>query len=124
MTTPTDTSSGAAWDAIERDKRVDRFVRRVCATAWGATFVVLLAFAVVTGIQVVHLAGLARVGAVTNIEVVSVAMPFVTVIGTVSLLIAILSTVGIFLRLRTASLSEIQLRLAALEDILTRRGDA
>jgi hypothetical protein len=47
------------------------------------------------------------------------AMPFVWVLGAISLLVAVLSTVGIFLRFRAASLAEIRLRLAAVEQMLT-----
>jgi hypothetical protein len=58
------------------------------------------------------------VGAATIAAVWQTALPVVTVVGVLSLLIAVLSTVGIFLRLRTASLGEIRLRLGALEDML------
>ena len=54
---------------------------------------------------------------------VGAAIPFVTTIGMLSVLIATLSTVAVFLRLRTSSLAEIQLRLAALEDMLTAQPD-
>jgi uncharacterized membrane protein len=47
------------------------------------------------------------------------AMPFVWVVGAISLLVAVLSTAGVLLRFRAASLDEIRLRLAAVEQMLT-----
>lgn len=116
--------SGEAWGMIEKEKRRDRFIRRVSFTAWTVTFLIALAFTVMVGAQVAEEAKAARVGAVTWYAVFGTAMPLVIVLGFLSLLIATLSTVGIFLRLRTASLAEIQLRLAALEEMLSARGDS
>lgn len=104
MTDQTKASSSAPWEAILRDKRLDRLVRRVSATAWGSTFVVLLGFAGITAIRIAHMLERVHVGAATNLDVIATVMPFVAVSGVLSLLIAVLSTVGIFLRLRTASL--------------------
>jgi hypothetical protein len=112
------------WDAIDQEKRRDRFLKRVSIAAWSVVFVVVLVFAVITGITVAQFVKAATVGAVPWLTVLGSAYPLVVVLGTVSLLIATLTTVGIFLRLRTASLLEIQLRLAALEEMLASRKDA
>jgi flagellar biosynthesis protein FliR len=110
------------WDAIEGEKRRDRLLRRVSITAWSVTLVLVVALAVMVGIQVVELAKGAMVGAVPWMSVVGVAMPLVITLGMLSVLVGTVSTIGVFLRMRTASLTEIQLRLAALEDMLVTRG--
>jgi hypothetical protein len=109
---------------IEKEKRRDRFIRRVSFTAWTVTFLIAVVFTVLVGAQVAQMAKAARVGAAPWSEVFGTALPLVIVLGFLSLLVATLSTVGIFLRLRTASLAEIQLRLAALEEMLAARGDS
>lgn len=109
---------------IENEKRRDRFVRRVSVIAWVTTFVIVLFIAIMTGLSVVEMAKMHRVGAVTWSTVILSAMPLVDVLWKLSLLVAALSTVAIFLRLRTANLTEIQLRLAALEEMLASRPDA
>jgi flagellar biosynthesis protein FliR len=111
------------WDAIDGEKRRDRLLRRVSITAWSVTLVLVVALAVMVGIQVVELARGAMVGAVPWMSVVGVAMPFVITLGMLSVLVGTVSTIGVFLRMRTASLTEIQLRLAALEDMLVTRGE-
>jgi hypothetical protein len=115
--------SGTAWDIIEKEKQRDRVIRRVSKTAWAVTFVIVVAFAVVTGVSVAHMARLWAVGAISFSSVTGAAIPLLAVLGMLSVLIATLSTVGIFLRLRTASLMEIQLRLATLEEMLAARSD-
>jgi hypothetical protein len=116
-------ASGEAWAMIDKEKRRDRFIRRVSVTAWTVTFLIAVVFTVMVGKGVADMARAASVGAVPWSAVTGMAMPLVIVLGFLSLLIATLSTVGIFLRLRTASLAEIQLRLAALEEMLTSRPD-
>ena len=111
------------WDAIDGEKRRDRLLRRVSITAWSVTLVLVVALAVMVGIQVVELAKGAMVGAVPWMSVVGVAMPLVITLGMLSVLVGTVSTIGVFLRMRTASLTEIQLRLAALEDMLVTRGE-
>lgn len=108
---------------VEQERRRDRFIRRVCVGAWAATFLVLIVFAINTGVNVSVPARLAAVGAVDKREVYDAAMPLVIVLGILFLLIAVLATIGVFLRLRTASLTEIQLRLSALEAMLARQDD-
>jgi hypothetical protein len=116
--------SGTAWDMIEKEKQRDRVIRRVSKTAWAVTFVIVVAFAVVTAVSVAQMARLWAVGAISFSAVTGAAIPLLVVLGMLSVLIATLSTVGIFLRLRTASLVEIQLRLATLEEMLAARSDA
>jgi flagellar biosynthesis protein FliR len=122
MTTQNLSASGRVWDAIEGEKRRDRLLRRVSITAWSVTLVLVVALAVMVGIQVVELAKGAMVGAVPWMSVVGVAMPLVITLGMLSVLVGTVSTIGVFLRMRTASLTEVQLRLAALEDMLVTRG--
>ncbi len=121
--TKTQATPETVWAAIERDKRMDRLIRRVSTVAWSVTFVIVLAYGVMTALQVVNMLRLIGVGAATNLAVVATLTPFVIVLGVLSLLVATLSTVGMFLRLRTANLAEIQLRLATLEAMLVERGE-
>jgi hypothetical protein len=120
MSKPNDSASNRVWEAIESEKRRDRFVRRVSVIAWSVTGLLVIVLALMTGMQVYQMARGAMLGALPWMSVVGVAMPLVIVLGILSVIIATVATVGVFLRLRTASLTEIQLRLAALEDILTR----
>jgi membrane-bound acyltransferase YfiQ involved in biofilm formation len=123
MTTPSSTASEKAWTLIEQEKRRDRLLRVVSVTAWAITFVIVLLFAIMIGLQVAEMWKSFHDGMLPRWAVVSSAMPLVIVLGFLSVLIATLTTIGIFLRLRTASLTEIQLRLAALEDMLAKRLD-
>lgn len=112
-----------AWALIETERRRDRFIRKVCLTAWALTFILVVVFAAFVGAGVFEMMKAARVGAVPWMSVVGAAMPFMAVLWTLCLLIATLSTVGVFLRMRTATLAEIQLRLAALEEMLVSRSE-
>lgn len=107
-----------AWARVERDKRVDRRMRRLTIAAWTMTIIVVLIFGAATVIRLWGLMYLAPWPLV-----VGAAYPLLAVLGVLSALIATLGTVGIFLRLRTASLTEIHLRLAALEEMLASRGE-
>jgi hypothetical protein len=123
--TPGDTSARQGASAlIERDKRIDRFIRRVSIVAWSVTLLVVLLLAVMTGIQVAQFLPGASSGQVPWMVIVGLSMPLIIILGCLAVLIATLSTIAIFLRLRTSSLAEIQLRLAALEEMLAdeRRG--
>lgn len=113
-----------AWALIETERRRDRFIRRVCAAAWSAVFLLAVLFAVMIAVPVFNMIRLAQVGAMPWSAAIGAAMPLMGVLWTLSLLVAALSTVGVFLRQRSASLAEIQLRLAALEEMLGSRGDA
>lgn len=112
-----------AWEFVEREKRIDRFIRRVSICAWGVTLFIVLVFGILTGIEILEMLRGFWEGNLPFATVVGSAIPFVTTIGMLSVLVATLSTVAVFLRLRTSSLAEIQLRLAALEDMLTARPD-
>jgi hypothetical protein len=116
--------TAAAWSEIEKERRRDRMIRRVCIAAWTVTGVLVLLFAVAIAFPVVQMVRLAASGGVPWITVIGSAMPFIGAIWTLSLLVATLSTVAVFLRLRTASLAEIQQRLAQLEEILASRPDS
>jgi len=115
-------ASSSAWDAIETEKKRDRFIRKVCVVAWSVTGILVLVLAILVGIQIYELTLGALVGAVPWMSVAGVAMPFVGTLGMLSVLVATVSTIGVFIRMRTSSLHEIQLRLAALEDLLASRG--
>ena len=124
MMTQTTSASGKVWEAIEGERRRDRFLRRVTVTAWTITFVLVAIMAVLVCMQIFEMARAALLGALPWMSVIGLAMPLVIVLGVLSVLVATLSTIGMFLRMRTASFTEIQLRLAALEDMLASRGDA
>lgn len=114
-------TSNSAWDAIENEKRRDRFIRRVSVVAWSVTGVLVLLLAILVGSQVISLARAAMLGALPWMSVAGVVMPLVIALGMLSVLIATVSTIGMFVRMRTASLHEIQLRLAALEEMIVSR---
>lgn len=116
------TASGSVWDAIENEKKRDRFIRRVSVVAWSVTGVLVLLLAVLVLGQAVSMARAAMLGALPWMSVAGIVMPLVIALGMLSVLIATVSTIGMFVRMRTASLHEIQLRLAALEDMIVSRG--
>ena len=122
MTNQPASASARVWDAIESEKRRDRFLRRVSVVAWTVTLILVIVLAVMVGLQVAQMARGAMVGALPWIAVIGAAMPLLIVLGILSVLIATLATIGMFLRMRTASLTEIQLRLAALESMLASGG--
>jgi hypothetical protein len=113
------TASEKVWAAIDEEKRRDRFIRRVCKSAWIVTFVAVLLLGAIYGVLIAQMVKLMGVGAVTWLAVASAATRVFIVVGILSVLVATLSTVGIFLRMRTTSLTEIQLRLAALEEMVS-----
>lgn len=108
------------WEAVERERRLDRLVRRICVAAWTMTFILLLGYAGLVGYQVHHTLKLLDVGIASGTALVGMLIPVVIALGLLAVLVAALSTIGIFLRFRTASLAEIQVRLAALEGMLSR----
>ncbi len=87
------------------------------------TLLLLIAYGVMTGIRIAHLARSMAVGGLGQDVNLGAVARFAAVLGGLSLLVAVLCTVGIFLRMRTASLAEFQLRLVALEDMPAQRGD-
>lgn len=116
------TATSSAWDAIENEKKQDRFIRRISVVAWSVTGLLALFFAILVGTQIFSLARGAFAGTVPWMAVAGAAMPFVIALGMLTVLIATVSTIGVFVRMRTASLHEIQLRLAALEEMIVSRG--
>jgi uncharacterized BrkB/YihY/UPF0761 family membrane protein len=112
------------WASVERDKRIDRILRRVTVAAWAVVAIVVLLFAVWTAVAVSYWVRMAAAEIVPWSVALGTAMPFLIVLVALSVLIATLGTIAIFLRLRTVSLTEVRLRLAALEEMLTSRGDS
>lgn len=122
MNNPKETSSSSVWDAIENEKKRDRFIRKVSVVAWSVTGGLALVLTILVGIQVYELTLGALAGALPWMSVAGVVMPFVIALGMLTVLIATVSTIGVFVRMRTSSLHEIQLRLAALEEMIASRG--
>lgn len=111
----------AGWAAIDRERRLDRWVRWICGIAWGITLALAGSYSVLIVRQVAEALRRQQVGAGTGEAVLAAAMPLVLALGILALLVAALSTVGVFLRFRTAALSEIQLRLASLETLVSQK---
>jgi hypothetical protein len=124
MTHPRSSPAGGVWEAIDAERRRDRFIKRVSVVAWSVTFTVAGILTVLTGISVTEMVKGALAGALPWFTVLGSAMPFIVMIGMLSVLIATLATIAMFLRQRTASLTEIQLRLAALEGLIAVGGTA
>ena len=112
------------WTKIEKEKSVDRLIRRVSKVAWTATGAALLIYSGMVVAEVVRAVEHVAAGTVSASVIGNLLLPLIMVVGSISLLIAILATVGVFFRLRTASLSEIQLRLAALEEMFVAQSDS
>jgi len=112
------------WTKIEKEKSVDRLIRRISKIAWTLTGLALLAYSGMVLAEVIRTLRHVAAGLVSSSHIGTLLLPFLAVIGSISLLIAILATVGVFLRLRTASLTEIQLRLAALEEMFMTQPDS
>jgi uncharacterized membrane protein (DUF106 family) len=112
METSKTSAARSAWN---------RALKSVSVVAWTITGILVLILGLITGLEVSVLMRRYYVGLVTRMDVVAAVMPFMIVLGVLSVLVGTLSTVGVFLRLRTASLVDIQLRLAALEDMLASR---
>ena len=106
-------------ELIEAEKGRDRTLQRISTGAWILTFVALLFTAVGVGFNVWWAAAAFLRGQVGMDVIFREAMPFVWIVGAISLLVAVLSTAGVLLRFRAASLDEIRLRLAAVEHMLT-----
>ena len=107
------------WTLIAREKRRDKMMRWASVLAWAITLAILAVFSAFVWMQVSQAMSKFEVGLVPIEEIYQILLPFIAVLGAVSLLVAILCTIGVFLRFRSASLTEIQLRLAALEEMLT-----
>jgi hypothetical protein len=96
----------------------------VSIAAWSLALVIMLVFAIMTGVSVAQFVRAAANGQLPWFAALGAAMPFIIAVGSLAVLIGTLTTVTIFLRMRTASLSEIQVRLAALEDMLGSGGES
>jgi hypothetical protein len=48
-------ASSSAWDAIETEKKRDRFIRKVSVVAWSVTGILVLVLAILVGIQIYEL---------------------------------------------------------------------
>ena len=69
-------ASSSAWDAIENEKKRDRFIRRICTVAWSVTEC-SCCYAILVGTRSgASLAG-AIAGQIPWMSVAGVAMPFV-----------------------------------------------
>jgi hypothetical protein len=124
MNTETNSPKDKAWALIDEEKRRDRALQRIGKTAWIVTIVLVLACAILTGVQVVEMMYGAAAGMVPWSTAIGMMWPLILVVGLVSVLIAVVATIGTFLRLRTTSLHEIQLRLAALEEMIARQSES
>ena len=120
MTTPTSPRQDP-WALVDREKRLDRFFRRIAIAAWSVAVLIMVMFTVLFAFQLAELLRGVAAGHMPWLVVFGSALPFVGVVGCFSVLVATLATIAIFLRLRTASLTEIQLRLAALEEMIAAR---
>ena len=94
MTGTGTTGSNAAWALVEREKRRDRTLRRVSIAAWSVTFVLVLLLAVAVSLQVSQMLQLMGSGTVALTAVFWSAMPLISVLGILSVLIGTLSTVS------------------------------
>ena len=123
MTARPSTTKEDAWALVARERRTDRFIKRVSVAAWVATFIVVLLFTAAVGVQVAQFWPAARAGELPWMVIAGSLYPLFVILGLLAALIATLSTVAMFFRLRTASLAEIQARLAALEQMLTEKDE-
>lgn len=121
MTTAASPASEKAWALIEAEKSRDRFIRRVSIIAWSVTFAIVILFVALTLPGFIEMFRAALAGTLPWITVIGPALPLISTLLILSILVATLSTVGVFLRFRSASLAGIQLRLAQLEDMLARQ---
>jgi hypothetical protein len=106
------------WEAIERERRLDRGVRIVCGGAWGLTLGLTATYAVIVVQQALVVLRRQQVGVAPEGAVMAAVTPLIVTLGVLALLVAALSTVAVFLRFRTAALGEIQVRLGSLEAML------
>lgn len=113
-----DAKADLGWALIERERRLDRWIQRICGAAWFVTLALAGFYAILVVGQIREALERHRVGVVGPEAVVTAAVPLVVALGVLALLIAALSTVGVFLRFRTAALGDIQVRLASLERML------
>lgn len=109
----------ALWDIIAREKRRDTMVKWVSRGAWVLVLAVLTVFLIFTIQDYIRVQELYKARVVARATVKETFIPFLVILGCLSLIIAVLATIGMFLRLRTTSMLEIQQRLANLEQMIT-----
>lgn len=114
-----ETTKDPVWAMIEREKKRDRFIKIVNRGAWSVTLIVLSIFLIFTVRDYLQMQELYNKGVVSQESVMDTVVPFLVILGSLSLIVGILATIGTFLRLRTTSMLEIQQRLANLEQIVT-----
>lgn len=107
------------WNMIDKEKSKDKSIRIINRVSWGVTLLVLLIFLVFTIMDFTKHIELYQQGVVSYPMVIKTLVPFLIILGSLSLVVAIISTLGTFLRLRTTSLLEIQQRLGNLEEMIT-----
>lgn len=112
------------WSKIEKEKRIDSLIRRVCYISWTTTFILFLTYAVIVVFEFYGLPTDVLTGDFAGnrphlssfiIEMVGLTLAFGAV-GGLSLGIAVISTIGIFVRMRTSNLQEMRIRLETLEE--------
>jgi len=111
------------WAAVEREDRIDLWIRIIAFLAWGTTLGMILLYGYFeyyrVGIELNQFMDYSTSWFLTLAR----SMPLVKALGAFSLLVGTLCTVAMFLRFRTSSLSEIQARLASIEQALLERGE-
>lgn len=108
-------------DKIEKDKRLDRRIWKICAGSWTLllllsfvyTFLIVNQWMVAGGGGIHFFALLSRYESWAEI-ILTLTVPFIGPF-IIFLFAGILSTVAILVRMRTSSLRDIQLRLSTLE---------
>ena len=117
-------SSDKAWALIDEEKRRDQSLRRIAKIAWIVAITVVVVYGTLTAIQVWEMMHGFFGGMLPFSTAAAMAIPFLTSLGILSVLVATVTTIGTFLRLRTTSLHEVQLRLAALEEMIATRSES
>ncbi len=75
------TTTQGTWDAIAREKRIDKLVRAVCTAAWAVTFVITAGYAYIVWQQVAFMRDALGVGAVTRQAMLASATPLLLALG-------------------------------------------
>lgn len=113
------TTNDPVWEMIQKEKKRDLLIKRVSRAAWVIALSILTIFLILTIQDYIRVHGLYKAGVVPRGALTDTIIPFLVILGCLSLIIAILATIGMFLRLRTTSLLEIQQRLTNLEHMIT-----
>lgn len=120
-----ETKTEDIWKNIEKEKRTDRWMKRICIGSWFATILLLLAYVFLILNHYIYQSGGGGFSTLVFFfpyEKWTTPLLTYTLIffgaGTITFSAAILSTIGIFVRMRTSSLRDIQLRLGTLENAI------